>query len=143
MRERISEARGARKFAELLAEIEEPFSLGSTLQNANAIVAEQRSKKDALDELINLLVSRNGIYLVLRRYEQEGISDHDRLKNLYWNLMAGSCGPTTSGKCVATAGIYDPTFLMFLLQKESEGLNTRQFGLAAWKFAEKHWQGSN
>lgn len=130
IKERATEAREVHRFAKLVAEVDAPFNTESFLRDPNSMT-------DALDELVNLLASRAGIDQVLRRYEQHGVSKQDRLKNLYWKLMAGSMGPTTSGICVATAAICDPSMLMFLLQKESEGLN--DLGRVAWHFAEDRW----
>jgi len=123
-----------REFGALIREVEAPVT-GEFEQIG--------TQADALERLLDFLLARRGIYDVLRKYRQDGVSDRDRLKSLYWRLMAGSCGPTTSGKNVALAAITDPTFLMNLLQLESANLTDPEFGIAAWKMAESRWPNSN
>lgn len=128
-----AERRGAAKFTRLVLEVDRDVEIDDDISARNA----------KLDLLIRVLASRRGIYEVLRRYEQTGISDTTRLKELYRLLMATSAGPRIGGRSVAMIALYDPRLLMFVLQRQSDGLTGLPLGVAAWKFAAELTRSSN
>ena len=141
--DRLATARETKKFARLLREVESPSTVESAVADIDAIFADGRTQDDALEQLVAFLVSRDGIAHVLQRYEVAGVSDRERLKGLYWNLMAGGAGQRIAGTYVATAGLYDPELLMLLLQNEADGVNNLQLGTMAMKFVEAPTRKSN
>ena len=136
IKERMALAREVGRFSLLLAEVETPSSPQASYAELKAMSSGRRTKSDALEELLTLLVSRHGIAEVLKRYETQGVSPTERLKEVYLMLIRGGAGFRIGTTFVPTAGIYDPALLMLLLQKEADGIDIPTRAITAIKYVE-------
>lgn len=114
IRDYLKNTREVGQFLRLVDEVDSHFS-GETITTRSP---RKRDLGDALDELTSIMAERRGISAILEKHGVASIDKTDKLKSLFYRLIACGGGQWVGKTFVATAVLYDVDLLDNLLQIE-------------------------